>query len=87
MSKEKDMIVDHSKMSQEDTADQEMTPEEIQGNIDTAITVWGVLDGMDLQSPDILSWGMKHEVLQAKQDCLTIMITGIAQLKALHFSE
>lgn len=49
-------------------------------DVDTAIAVYGFLEELDLQSPDVLKWNLKRRLTQTKKNCLLIICKSIDEL-------
>lgn len=58
-----------------------MYQEDIRLNIDTAQYVFNFLEEVDPDSPEVLRWNMKRQVLKAKKAALKIICEGIHLLE------
>jgi hypothetical protein len=55
---------------------------DVRADIDTAISVYNFLDQIDPQATDVLKWGMKDQVIQAKKQCLQIICESLNNLQS-----
>jgi hypothetical protein len=46
-------------------------------DIETAIYVFNFLDEIDMQGADVLTWGLKDELMRTKKQCLLIIASSI----------
>jgi hypothetical protein len=79
--REEDMVLGKKKEGEEPNDD--MTVEDIIANIDAAQATYDFIDGIDLQGPEVLTWGLRGELEDAKRKCLEIIISHINVLHAL----
>jgi hypothetical protein len=50
-------------------------------DIDTAIAAYQFLSELDVDGPDVLRWGIKRKLMQAKKRCLIILCDSLAGLE------
>jgi hypothetical protein len=53
---------------------------EARNDIDSAIYAFEFLEQVDNQSPDILRWKLKNQMMEAKRKCLLILFRSIDDL-------
>jgi hypothetical protein len=54
--------------------------DDIRADIDTAIAVYTLLSEMDLESTDILKWGMKNQLKRTRRQCLEVICDCVKSL-------
>ena len=80
--REEDLVLGKSKEGDE-PEDDGVTMEDLMANIDTAQATYEFIDGIDLEGPEVLTWGLSDEMADTKRKCLEIIIKNISILHAL----